>query len=103
MVAVKNADVDRFIARSDPAYPIILVFGPDAGLVHERTETLIAAAVEDPRDPFALARIDGDALADEPERLVEEAHTVPLFGGRRGGGAEARGRDLTGSAERLLA
>ena len=32
MVAVKNADVDRFIARPDPARPIILVFGPDSGL-----------------------------------------------------------------------
>ena len=59
MVAVKNSDVDRFIARPDPARPVILLFGP-AGLVHERTETLIAA-VDDPHDPFALARIDGDA------------------------------------------
>jgi DNA polymerase III subunit delta len=103
MVAVKNADVDRFIARPDPARPIILVFGPDSGLVHERTEALIAAAVEDPRDPFALARIDGDTLADEPERLVEEAHTVPLFGGRRAVWVKAGGRNFTASVERVIA
>jgi DNA polymerase-3 subunit delta len=71
MVAVKNADVDRFIARPDQARPVVLVYGPDAGLVRERAETLVAGAVEDVRDPFALARIEGDALADEPERLVE--------------------------------
>jgi DNA polymerase-3 subunit delta len=103
MVAVKNADVDRFVARPDPARPVILVFGPDAGLVRERAEVLIAAAVEDPRDPFALARIDGDALADEPERLVEEAHTVPLFGGRRAVWVRAGGRNFTASVERVLA
>jgi DNA polymerase III subunit delta len=103
MVAVKSADVDRYVARPDPARPIILVFGPDAGLVRERAEALIAAAVEDPRDPFALARIDGDALADEPERLVEEAHTVPLFGGRRAVWVRAGGRNFTASVERVLA
>jgi DNA polymerase III subunit delta len=103
MVAVKNADVDRFVARPDPARPVILVFGPDQGLVHERTEALIAAAVEDPHDPFALARIDGDALAEEPERLVEEAHTVPLFGGRRAVWVKAGGRNFTASVERVLA
>jgi DNA polymerase III subunit delta len=103
MVAVKNADVDRYVARPDPAKPIILVFGPDAGLVRERTEALVASAVEDPRDPFSLARIDGDALADEPERLVEEAHTVPLFGGRRAVWVKAGGRNFTASVERVLA
>ncbi len=103
MVAVKNADVDRYVARPDPAKPIILVFGPDAGLVRERAEALVASAVEDPRDPFALARIDGDALAEEPERLVEEAHTVPLFGGRRAVWVKAGGRNFTASVERVLA
>jgi DNA polymerase III subunit delta len=92
MVAVKNADVDRFIARPDPARPVILVYGPDTGLVRERAHALVAGAVDDPRDPFALARVEGDALADEPERLVEEAHTVPLFGG-----------NFTPAVERVLA
>ncbi len=32
--------------------------------------------------PFALVRLDGDEISD-PMRLVEEANTVPLFGGRR--------------------
>ena len=32
MVAVKAADVDAFVARPDPARPVVLVFGPDAGL-----------------------------------------------------------------------
>ncbi len=103
MVAVKNADVERYIARPDPARPVILVFGPDAGLVRERAEALIASAVDDMADPFALARIAGDALADEPDRLVEEAHTIPLFGGRRAVWIKAGGRNFTPAVERVLA
>jgi DNA polymerase-3 subunit delta len=103
MVALKAADVDRFVARPDPGKPISLVFGPDAGLVRERADALVRAAVDDPRDPFALALLEGDALADEPERLVEEAHTIPLFGGRRAVLVKAGGRNFTAAVERLLA
>lgn len=103
MVAVKAGEVDKFVARGDPARPVILVYGPDHGLVHERADALIGGAVDDRRDPFALARLDGDALADEPERLVEEAHTVPLFGGRRAVWVKAGARNFAGAVERVLA
>ena len=103
MVAIKAADVARFMARPDPGKPIALIFGPDAGLVRERTDTLLRAAVDDPRDPFALALIEGDALAQAPERLVEEAHTVPLFGGRRAVWVKAGSKNFAAAVERLLA
>src|ERR1700689_5074310 len=103
MVVVKAWEVDRFVARPDPGKPIILVHGADLGLVHERTDALIAGAVDDRHDPFSLARIDGDALAEEPERLVEEAHTVPLFGGRRAVWVRAGSRNFAAAVERVLA
>jgi DNA polymerase-3 subunit delta len=83
MVALRGKDIDSFLARPDPARPIILLYGPDAGLVRERADALMASAVDDPNDPFSLVRLDGDDLATEPSRLVDEAMTVPLFGGRR--------------------
>jgi DNA polymerase-3 subunit delta len=103
MVALKSSDIDAFIARPDPRRTIALVFGPDAGLVRERVDALIKAAIDDPADPFALARLDGDALADEPTRLVEEAHTVPLFGGRRAVWVKAGGRIFVEAVEKVLA
>jgi DNA polymerase III subunit delta len=103
MVALKSSDIDAFIARPDPRRPIALVFGPDAGLVRERVDALIKTAVDDPADPFALARLDGDALADEPTRLVEEAHTIPLFGGRRAVWVKAGNRIFIEAVETLLA
>src|ERR1700712_4998180 len=83
MVALKGRDIDAFLARPDAGRPIILLYGPDAGLVRERADALLASAVDDPSDPFSLVRLDGDELASEPSRLVDEAMTVPLFGGRR--------------------
>jgi DNA polymerase III subunit delta len=103
MVAFKAADVERFVAHPDAAKPVALVFGPDAGLVHERSDALVRSAIADMRDPFALARIEGDTLAEEPERLVEEAHTVPLFGGRRAIWVKAGSKNFAAAVERLLA
>ena len=103
MVAIKSADGDAFAARPSPARPVVLVFGPDAGLVRERAEKIIQASVDDPRDPFALVHLEGDALAAEPSRLVEEAHTVPLFGGRRAVWVKAGGRNFAAAVEAVLA
>ena len=103
MTAVKAADVDRFIAKPDPRQPIVLIYGPDAGLVRERVDALVKASVEDPNDPFALARIEGEELSSNPTRLVEEAHTVPLFGGRRAVLVRAGSRNIASAVESVIA
>ncbi len=103
MVAVRAAEVDAFVARPDPQRPVVLVFGPDGGLVSERVNTLIKASVDDPADPFALARLDGEQLAAEPSRLVEEAQTMPLFGGRRAVWVKAGSRNIAPAVEPVLA
>jgi DNA polymerase-3 subunit delta len=103
MTAVKAADVDRFIAKPDPSRPIVLIYGPDAGLVHERAEALAKASVDDVNDPFAFVRIDGDELAGNPSRLVEEAHTVPLFGGRRAVLVKSGSRNIAPAVEMVVA
>ena len=103
MVALKAGEVDAFVARPGAERPIVLVCGPDAGLVHERAEKIINASVDDPNDPFALVRIEGDTLASEPSRLVEEAHTVPLFGGRRAVWVKAGSRNFAAAVEAVVA
>lgn len=102
MVAVKAADVDAFVARPDPVRRVVLVFGPDAGLIGERVRAVLAASVDDMSDPFALARLNGEELAAEPTRLVEEALTMPLFGGRRAVWVKAGSRNIAPAVEALL-
>ncbi len=102
MTAIKASDVDRFIAKPDPKMPIVLVYGPDAGLVRERADALVKASVDDLNDPFAFVRIEGEDLAGNPSRLVEEAHTVPLFGGRRAVLVKAGSRNIMSSVEPVV-
>ncbi len=103
MVALKTSDIDRFMARPDPSRPVILVFGQDAGLVRERVDALVKSAVDNPNDPFSLVRLDGDELAADPARLVDEANTIPLFGGRRAVWVKATARNIVPAIEALLA
>jgi DNA polymerase III subunit delta len=101
MVALRGKEIDAFLARPDPSRPIILLYGPDAGLVRERADALLASAVDDPNDPFSLVRLDGDELSAEPSRLVDEAMTVPLFGGRRAIRVRAGSRSFASGVDTL--
>jgi DNA polymerase-3 subunit delta len=102
VVAVKNHEAERFLARPGPHIYLYLVFGTDAGLVAERARKIIAGAIDDPKDPFQLVRIAGDELAADPLRLADEANTIPLFGGRRAIAIEAQGKAFTTALEPLL-
>jgi len=101
VVALRGKDIDAFLARPDPGRPIILLYGPDAGLVRERADALLASAVDDPNDPFSMVRLDGDELSAEPSRLVDEALTVPLFGGRRAIRVRAGSRSFASGVDTL--
>ena len=63
MVAIKAHEAERTLARLDPAWRVILFYGPDAGLVSERGAALARTSVDDPLDAFQLVRMDGDAVA----------------------------------------
>jgi DNA polymerase-3 subunit delta len=101
MVALRGKEIDAFLARPDPGRPIILLYGPDAGLVRERANALLASAVDDPNDPFSMVRLDGDELSAEPSRLVDEALTIPLFGGRRAIRVRAGSRNFASGVDTL--
>ena len=103
MVAVKAGDVASALRRIGPATIAILLYGPDTGLVAERARAAAEAAVADADDPFQLVRLDGDAVAADPGRLVDEAGTIGLFGGRRVIWVKPTGRNIAPAVEALLA
>jgi DNA polymerase III subunit delta len=103
MVAVKNGEADRFIAKPAPNIFLYLVFGTDAGLIAERVQKIIAASIDDLKDPFQFLRISGDELAADPLRLADEANTIPMFGGRRAIAIDAQGKSFVAALEPVLA
>lgn len=75
--------VDSFLTAPDAAIRACLVYGPDRGLVGERSARLARAIVADPRDAFRVAALTADVLLAEPARLHDEAAQLSLMGGRR--------------------
>jgi DNA polymerase-3 subunit delta len=102
MAALKRGDVDRFVKKPDRRYSVILLYGPDSGLVHEHSRTLARALVSDPTDAFQLIRMDGDDLGGEANRIVDEANTLGLFGGSRAVWVRLGSRQINGAIELLL-
>jgi DNA polymerase-3 subunit delta len=103
MVTIRNSQADRFVAKPDRPFCVCLIFGSDPGLVSERARKLAHASVDDPKDPFQLIRLDNDCLAGDPVRLVDEANTMPLFGGRRAIWVEAGTKAFVAAVETILA
>ena len=102
MVAVKAGDVEGALKRTDARTPVLLFYGPDAGLVSERARVAAERAVDDPADPFQLIRIEGDAIASAPGRLADEAATIGLFGTRRAIWVKPTARNLAPAVEAVL-
>jgi DNA polymerase III subunit delta len=72
-----------FLQKPDPATRVVLIYGPDAGLVRERAEILARKIVADLADPFRVAVLTGAIIADDPARLMDEMAAQALGGGRR--------------------
>jgi DNA polymerase-3 subunit delta len=85
------ARVDGFL-KNPGATSIVLIYGPDAGLVSERALTLVKSAVGGTYDVFRYAELS------DAGRLLEEATAASLMGGRRA----VRLRDAGDSAVKPL-
>jgi len=83
MAQLKAHEADTWLAKPRPDFPVVLIYGPDRGLVSERASRFAQATGIAVDDAFSTARMDGAELDREPGRLLEEAQTIPMFGGRR--------------------
>jgi DNA polymerase III subunit delta len=83
MAQKKAFEVDGWLAKPDPAARVVLIYGPDRGLVSERAKRFAAATGLPLDDPFSVVKLSASTLDAEPGRLVDEALTVPMFATRR--------------------
>jgi len=82
-VKVSAGRVDGFIAQPDPAVRAVLIYGPDSGLVRERSLKLSRQIVPDLHDPFRVAELSGAHVSDAPARLADEILAMSFGGGQR--------------------
>jgi DNA polymerase-3 subunit delta len=83
MAQKKSNDVDAWLSKPDPKVGIILIYGPDHGLVAERARRFAGSLGIPLDDPFSVVRFEAAELEQQPGRLMDEAQTVPMFSSRR--------------------
>jgi DNA polymerase III subunit delta len=81
MVAVPPRDAEAFLKNGFSQFPVILIYGPDEGLVSERAASIARATTSG--DAGNILRLDGDDIAADPMRLADEANAISMFGGMR--------------------
>ncbi|MEZ2331528.1 DNA polymerase III subunit delta [Mesorhizobium sp. RCC_202] len=83
MAQKKGYEVDSWLARPDPSMAIVLLYGPDRGLVAERAKAFATKTGLPLDDPFSVVKLDGAEVDRDQGRLLDEARTVPMFSDRR--------------------
>ena len=82
MAQKKGYEVDGWLARPQEQ-PVVLIYGPDRGLVTERARAFALGAGVPLDDPFSVVRLDAGEIERDTGRLLDEARTVPMFSARR--------------------
>lgn len=75
--------IEGFLKAPDAAVRVVLIYGPDAGLVKERLIRLTRGVCPDANDPFRVTDLTPARLKDDPALLSDEAAAIAMTGGRR--------------------
>ncbi|MEO0799474.1 MAG: DNA polymerase III subunit delta [Pseudomonadota bacterium] len=83
MVAVKAQQVDRFLKSIDLAIACCVVYGTDPGGISELAGQAARAFAKRSDPPGEIIRIDDQDLDTDPDKLLVELQTIPMFGGAK--------------------
>jgi DNA polymerase-3 subunit delta len=83
MAQKKGYEVDSWLAKPDPRFFLVLIYGPDRGLVSERARAFAQKTGLPLDDPFSVVRLEAGEAERDSGRLLDEARTVPMFSDRR--------------------
>lgn len=75
--------VKSFLSRPPEDILGVLFFGPDGGLVKERSRMMTAHFCDTPDDPFSTTVITADDLTGDTAKLADELSALSFLGGRR--------------------
>lgn len=75
--------IEPFVRQPDPKARVILIYGPEGGLMKERSAIIGKTVVADLNDPFNAVTLSADKLLEDPARLMDEAMAMSMMGGSR--------------------
>jgi len=82
-VKLAGRALEEFLRASQPSKNLVLVYGPDQGLVRERGKVLAGKCVDDLKDPFSVCEFTGSQLKGDPASLPDAAMALSLTGDNR--------------------
>ncbi len=100
MVAIASREAEAFLKNGFAQFPVILIYGPDEGLVSERAAAIARATTAG--DTGNILRLDGDDIAADPMRLPDEANALSMFGGMRAIRVKTGSKSIVAGLEPLL-
>ena len=75
--------IEPFVQNPDPNARVILIYGPDSGLIAERSKIIAKTVVDDLNDPFNVVTLTSDKIKDDPASFFDETQAQSLMGGNR--------------------
>jgi DNA polymerase-3 subunit delta len=75
--------IEPFVKQPDVKARVILIYGPEPGLMKERSAIIGRTIVADLNDPFNAVTLSAEALIADPARLMDEAAAMSMMGGAR--------------------
>lgn len=80
---IKPAAIGNFLKSPTAGLRVILVYGPDRGLVSERTRALVKHYAGSLDDAFNVSRMNGTDITGDNSPLFDEYSSIPMFGGSK--------------------
>ena len=81
---IQARQIEEFIRRPNPKSLVILVYGPDDGLMRERAKALGHTVLEDLNDPFLSVSLTREEITANHALFFDEAHAIPMMPGPNG-------------------
>lgn len=82
MVAVKTTEIAAFLKSAAARIDVYLICGSDVGQVSEVAKEIATSLAASSNPPGEILRLSDQDLAQTPGRLVMEARSLSMFGGR---------------------
>jgi DNA polymerase-3 subunit delta len=95
-------DIASLIKRPDPRFLIFFLYGQDQGLARERSLEIAHLFADNLDDPFAVTRLTGNQISEDPALLRDELDALPAFGGNRLVMVTGAGTELLGAVKNCL-
>lgn len=79
----KQAQIDKYLKKSDEAVKCVIIYGSNEGLVGEYVKKFTQTVCTDLYDPFRVVYLNGADVTADPGVMFAEYTSQSLMGGRR--------------------